>query len=210
MYSDDTYSRSEGRNLPAVRDRADDRTSDSRKERARRRLQKRKRSLYLLAVVLLMLFGLTLLVNTLWMRWLYAALAFLLTVLGCMIRIPGTTRGVYFVMGLILIGIVMLPVLRKDTESMGASAKTPANTEPTPAPTVDVSAGYHHGVANNLFLYYHESSSSYYHLDQNCPAVSSAYLPLKNRMFYQDLTQTKFRGMMPCASCIAPARPHAH
>jgi len=181
-----------------------------RRQRAAKRLKKQKRSLYLLFGIVALLFVLALIIGAAWMRWIFAFFAVVLAILGCIIPIPGMTRGVYFVGCLLLIGIALLPVLKKDEQGNRQEVESILAPSPTPAPTVDVSAGFHHGIANNLVLYFHESGSSYYHTDMNCDAVVSAYLPLKNQLFYKELVDSKFSGMMPCATCDSPARPHSH
>ena len=196
-------------NLPAVY--RDPRELEARRrQRAAARLRKRKRSLYLLFGVVVLLFLLALVIGAAWMRWVFAVFAVGLTILGCIIPIPGMTRGFYFVGCLLLIGIALLPVLKKDEQGNTQEVESILAPSPTPAPTVDASAGFHHGIANNLVLYYHESGSSYYHADMNCSAVVSAYLPLKNQLYYKELVDSKFSGMMPCSTCGAPARPHSH
>lgn len=88
---------------------------------------------------------------------------------------------------------------------------TPVPTPvPTQTPFTDMTGGEHHGIPNLLVLFYSEQNTSIYHLNNNCPGVQEQYLPLKATLYYEDLAETKYKSMQPCAICSAPARPHSH
>ena len=69
--------------------------------------------------------------------------------------------------------------------------------EPTPTPTINP----------KLTLYYNEDGGSYYHADDECPKVSSEYLPLKGKFTYSQLNDSKYKDLKPCDRCNPPARP---
>ena len=88
---------------------------------------------------------------------------------------------------------------------------TPVPTPvPTQTPFTDMSGGEHHGVPNLLVLFYSEQNTSVYHLNNNCIGVQAQFLPLSETLYFEDLSETKYKNMQPCAMCAAPARPHSH
>ena len=60
--------------------------------------------------------------------------------------------------------------------------------------------------ANAVILYYNKDGGKYYHAMANCPAVDQRYWPL-DEFYYSDLNTTKFKNLLRCEKCNAPARP---
>ena len=56
-------------------------------------------------------------------------------------------------------------------------------------------------------LYYNADGGKYYHLDANCSSIAQKYLPLKSFFYYQDVSTSKFKALLPCLKCNAPGRP---
>lgn len=67
---------------------------------------------------------------------------------------------------------------------------------PTEAPTMSA----------NTVLYYNPDGGSYYHGSENCSRVAAEYLPL-TPFYYSDLNSTKYKNLLACNKCDAPARP---
>ena len=72
---------------------------------------------------------------------------------------------------------------------------TPVVT-PTPSPYVD----------GNTVLYYNPDGGKQYHLDPNCIAIHSKYLPLKGKFTYSEINSGKYAELEPCNVCGAPLR----
>lgn len=66
----------------------------------------------------------------------------------------------------------------------------------------------HDGIPLKQPLYY--QGTTRYHADRNCSAVNAQYLPMKNFVLYEELTERKYKAMQPCTICKAPVRPHSH
>lgn len=81
---------------------------------------------------------------------------------------------------------------------------------PTPRPTATPAEVTHDGIALGMQLYYNIDGGSYYHTTPNCTAINAKYLPLKGKITYSQLTESKFKRLKPCNSCSAPVRPHSH
>ena len=60
--------------------------------------------------------------------------------------------------------------------------------------------------ANAVILYYNKDGGKYYHAMANCPDVDQRYWPL-DEFYYSDLNTTKFKNLLRCEKCNAPARP---
>ena len=67
---------------------------------------------------------------------------------------------------------------------------------PTEVPTVSA----------NTVLYYNPDGGSYYHASENCSRVAAEYLPL-SPFYFSDLNSTKYKNLLACNKCDAPARP---
>lgn len=65
---------------------------------------------------------------------------------------------------------------------------------PTPAPD------------KNTKLYYNKDGGRYYHLDPNCSSLATKYKPLKTYFAYKDVSNSKYKNLLPCDQCHAPAR----
>ena len=79
----------------------------------------------------------------------------------------------------------------------GTQIQTPAPTQaPTEVPTVSA----------NTVLYYNPDGGSYYHASENCSRVAAEYLPL-SPFYFSDLNSTKYKNLLACNKCDAPARP---
>ena len=98
-----------------------------------------------------------------------------------------------------------------DPNSLGATKMTttpqPGDLEagtipfvPTQAPT-EVPT-----VSANTVLYYNPDGGSYYHASENCSRVAAEYLPL-SPFYFSDLNSTKYKNLLACNKCDAPARP---
>lgn len=61
--------------------------------------------------------------------------------------------------------------------------------------------------AASVILYYNKDGGKYYHAVPNCSAVNQKYWPL-DQFYYSDLNTTKFKNLLRCETCNAPARPN--
>jgi hypothetical protein len=52
-------------------------------------------------------------------------------------------------------------------------------------------------------LYYNANGGSYYHIDPNCSAVNSKYLPMTS-FLYSQLDDSPYNSLLPCLVCGAP------
>lgn len=54
-------------------------------------------------------------------------------------------------------------------------------------------------------LYYNANGGKYYHVDPNCSAVNSKYLPMAS-FLYSDLGKPPYNSLQPCLKCGAPTQ----
>ena len=73
-------------------------------------------------------------------------------------------------------------------------------TTPTPDPLSDSP------IDVNTVLYYNPNGGSLYHLDPNCRAISSKYLPMEDHFTYGQLNDPEYSKYEPCSVCNAPLR----
>jgi hypothetical protein len=82
----------------------------------------------------------------------------------------------------------------EDDESTddSTSQTLPPRTTVTPIPAADTK------------LYYNADGGKYYHVDPNCSAINSKYLPLTSYFLYSELDDDPYRSLLPCLKCGAP------
>jgi len=69
----------------------------------------------------------------------------------------------------------------------------------SPTPTLPPTA--------NLTLYYNKNGGKLYHVQAECPSVDKKYFPLAS-FTYGKLGEKAYKGLSPCPTCKAPARPN--
>lgn len=87
---------------------------------------------------------------------------------------------------------------------------TIATTAPPPPPETKPLRLSHDGINLDMQLYYNENGGNYYHTTDMCSAVGADYLPLTDKLIYEELSLGKFKSLKRCITCSAPVRPHTH
>lgn len=72
--------------------------------------------------------------------------------------------------------------------------------------TEDVNEGSAEADTADIVLYYQPTGGEYYHLNQNCPLVNPAFLPLQGNFLYSELNDEPYRELKRCEICGAPFR----
>ena len=84
------------------------------------------------------------------------------------------------------------------------SSATEIKTEATPTVTFTLMPTYTPDM--NQTLYYNPDGGSFYHASDRCTKVAQKYLPLKGSFKYSELTDPRYKDLLPCPGCNAPSR----
>ena len=84
---------------------------------------------------------------------------------------------------------------------MGAQAQAEEQQQPVQAQAPQVQT-----VSPDTVLYYNADGGKYYHINPDCSSIAAKYRPLTATFYYRDVSSTKFKNLIPCSECQAPAR----
>lgn len=70
----------------------------------------------------------------------------------------------------------------------------------------DTPGRFHEYPDDDMPIFYNPKGGKYYHVDDRCPSIRKAFLPLKNSIAYSHLDDSEFEKLLPCKRCKPPMR----
>ena len=61
-------------------------------------------------------------------------------------------------------------------------------------------------ISPETVLYYNADGGKYFHINPDCSSIGAQYRPLTAMFYYRDVSSDKFKNLIPCPTCKAPAR----